>query len=105
MKHNNNIRTIGKDIVTQHKETIDSLIRMQDEDRMSLFTVLGIAVAYLNKHDLSDVDIDKQNIIVKNILERYEIHSTKILKEKTEECALNLRVSELARIAPLGGVH
>lgn len=94
-----------QDPTTKYKNTIDTLMAIQDEDRLSLFTVLSIAVSYLNGYKISDVDNDKQKLTVNNILQRYGIHSMKILNEKTEECAVNLRTDGLIRKPPLGGIQ
>lgn len=99
------LKLLGKDSGSQYKQTIETLMAMQDEDRMSLFTVLSIAVAYLNGHEMSPTEINKQQITINNILERYEIYSMKILNQKVEECATNLRCNGLIRQPPLGGIQ
>lgn len=90
---------------SQHNRTIETLMEMQDQDRIALYTAISIAVAYLNDHDMTEVVVDKQKFTINDILLRYEIHSMKILNEKIQQCSDNLKNRGLIRKPPLGDQH
>jgi len=87
------------------KDTVETLVIMQDEDRMDLFTILTMVLGYLNDHKPTEEELTKQRIIVEDIINKFEIKSMEDLHNKVKDCGFRIKNHRLMKKECLGGIH
>ena len=87
------------------EDTYNLLVKIQHEDRLSIYSMLEMLIGYINGYEFSEDILQKQKIIIDNIAYRYEISSMDDLKKLTDEAVKGLREYKLYTMKPLGSVQ
>lgn len=88
-----------------YEQSLETLSAMQDEDRLALFTVLGMLINELNDVYIEPEERTRQDHIINNILQRYDIKSLEDLRTKTDECYFRMNNRDLLKSEPMGDVQ
>jgi len=85
-----------------YEQSLETLSAMQDEDRLALFTVLGMLINELNNIAIEPEERIRQDHIINNILLRYDIKSLEDLKTRTDECYFRMINRDFLKSEPIG---
>lgn len=105
-KENNDLLDMAKnEPIKFYQRTIDSLLMIHDEDKLAIYTLLGVINGYINGVDYSEKDINYHRLVVKSIFDDYDIDSILDLDTKRKECAEKIITHKLFLMKQTGGIQ
>lgn len=87
-----------------YKETIESLVQVNNEDRLTLFTLLSILLDYMGGNVTTD-NVRSHLLVVKNIANRYNVKDRQDLQKEVEDSARNVQAQRYSSLPILGGLQ
>lgn len=88
-----------------YKRTIDTLLDVYNEDRIAIYSLLGLAVDYIEGREFNSIEKEKQRMMVRHMFDHYEIDSHLDLPIKVNEFIVRANQSKLHNAEPIGSVQ
>lgn len=94
------INMARKNPIKFYEKAIDSLLEIEAEDKISLYTVLILLIGYIRGTELTEEQTERNKIVIMSVLDDYEIKHVTDLQDKLYDAVHTLEQRRLIHSNP-----
>lgn len=105
MMNNKFMEMVDKNPKEMYTKTINTLVEMNHEDKLTIYTLLSVLIGYTSNIEFNDCEIRDHKEIINRICVDLDIKIVSDIKTKITETLDNLHINKLKSLKSLNGIH